>query len=204
MKLDDDDAIRWLTANPAWALGIDGQVGTLEPGKRADVVVWSESPLSTYARAELVYIDGRVVFDRAHVGAPWSDFELGVRGDAREAGGQVNRSLGVLAAVVAAVCVGERGPSVAQAEEKSRTSPSRTRRCTSPGTTRRWRTRRSCSGAARCSRWGRRWPVPPDARTIDARGKVVTPGFIDVGTDVGVVDIDLEAASATTPTCAAR
>jgi imidazolonepropionase-like amidohydrolase len=80
IKVDDDDAIRWLTANPAWALGIDKQVGTLEPGKRADVVVWSDHPLSTYARAELVYIDGQLVFDRAHIGAPWSDFELGVRG----------------------------------------------------------------------------------------------------------------------------
>jgi len=80
VKLADDDAIRWLTANPAWALGIDDQVGTLEPGKRADVVVWSNSPLSTYSRAELVYIDGQLVFDRDHVGAPRSDFELGVRG----------------------------------------------------------------------------------------------------------------------------
>jgi imidazolonepropionase-like amidohydrolase len=80
IELADDDAIRWLTANPAWVLGIDKQVGSLEPGKRADVVVWSDHPLSTYARAELVYIDGRLVFDRAHVGAPWSDFELGVRG----------------------------------------------------------------------------------------------------------------------------
>jgi imidazolonepropionase-like amidohydrolase len=80
IRLEDDDAIRWLTANPAWALGIDKQVGTLEAGKRADVVVWSDDPLSTYARAELVYIDGQLVFDRTHVGAPWSDFELGVRG----------------------------------------------------------------------------------------------------------------------------
>jgi imidazolonepropionase-like amidohydrolase len=80
VKLEDDDALKWLTANPAWALGIDDQVGTLEPGKRADVVVWSEDPFSVYARAELVYIDGQTVFDRAHVGAPWSDFELGVRG----------------------------------------------------------------------------------------------------------------------------
>ena len=79
VKLDDDDALRWLTANPAWALGIDGQVGTLEPGKRADVVVWSDSPFSTYAKAELVYVDGGLIFDRAHVGAPRSDFELGVR-----------------------------------------------------------------------------------------------------------------------------
>src|SRR6185437_572938 len=79
VDVGENEAIRWLTANPAWVLGIDGQVGTLTPGKRGDVVVWSESPFSTYARAELVYIDGQPVFDRAHVGAPWSDFELGVR-----------------------------------------------------------------------------------------------------------------------------
>ena len=79
IKLDEDEALRWLTANPAWVLGIDDQVGTLQAGKRADVVVWSEDPLTTYARAELVYVDGHLVFDRAHVGAPWSDFELGVR-----------------------------------------------------------------------------------------------------------------------------
>jgi len=79
VKLTDDDAVRWLTVNPAWELGIDDKVGTLEPGKRADVVVWSTNPLSVYARAELVYVDGQLVFDRNHVGAPRSDFELGVR-----------------------------------------------------------------------------------------------------------------------------
>ncbi len=79
VKLDENDALRWLTANPAWILGIDDQVGTLQSGKRADVVVWSADPLTTYARAENVFIDGRLVFDRAHIGAPWSDFELGVR-----------------------------------------------------------------------------------------------------------------------------
>jgi imidazolonepropionase-like amidohydrolase len=89
IKLEDDDAIKWLTVNPAWALGIDNQVGTLEPGKRADVVVWSDSPLTTYAKAELVYVDGQVVFDRAHVGAPRSDFELGIRAmPARQGGAQ--------------------------------------------------------------------------------------------------------------------
>jgi imidazolonepropionase-like amidohydrolase len=79
VKLEEDDAIRWLTANPAWELGLERQVGTLEAGKRADVVVWSESPLSTYARAELVYIDGGLVFDRSRDTPPWSDFEIGLR-----------------------------------------------------------------------------------------------------------------------------
>jgi imidazolonepropionase-like amidohydrolase len=77
VKVTEDDAIRWLTINPAWTLGIDDQVGTLEPGKRADVVVWTHDPLSVYARAEKVFIDGRLVHDLSRPGAPWSDFELG-------------------------------------------------------------------------------------------------------------------------------
>jgi imidazolonepropionase-like amidohydrolase len=88
VKLDENDALRWLTANPAWELGIDDQVGTLQAGKRADVVVWSEDPFSVYARAELVYVDGQLVFDRSHVGAPWSDFELGVRSMPQTGGSQ--------------------------------------------------------------------------------------------------------------------
>jgi imidazolonepropionase-like amidohydrolase len=79
VALEDDEALRWLTLDGAWILGIDDQVGSLERGKRADVVVWTESPFSTYARAERVYVDGKLVFDRTHWSAPWSDFELGVR-----------------------------------------------------------------------------------------------------------------------------
>jgi imidazolonepropionase-like amidohydrolase len=80
VSIGEDDALKWLTANPAWVLGIEGEVGTLEPGKRADVVVWSEDPFSTYARAEEVFIDGRLIYERGRAGAPWSDFELGLRG----------------------------------------------------------------------------------------------------------------------------
>jgi imidazolonepropionase-like amidohydrolase len=54
-------AIRWLTSNPAKALGIEKQTGSLEPGKMADVVVWNGSPFSSYALAEKVYIDGAQV-----------------------------------------------------------------------------------------------------------------------------------------------
>src|SRR6266576_1393680 len=73
-----DQAVRWFTANPAWVLGIDSLVGTLEPGKLADVVLWSADPLSVYARAIQVYNDGWLVYDRndpAH--QPKMDFTLG-------------------------------------------------------------------------------------------------------------------------------
>ena len=73
-----DQALRWFTANPAWVLGLDSLVGTLEVGKMADVVVWSADPLSVYARAVQVYNDGWLVYDRndpAH--QPKTDFTIG-------------------------------------------------------------------------------------------------------------------------------
>ena len=77
IALSEEDAIRWLTANPAWALGIADRVGTLEVGKDADVVLWDQNPLSVYASAEEVFIDGSSVYQRGKPKAPWSDFELG-------------------------------------------------------------------------------------------------------------------------------
>jgi imidazolonepropionase-like amidohydrolase len=80
LELGPDDAIRWITANPAWVLGIDERTGTLEAGKDADVVVWSGDPLSVYSRADLVYAGGKLVWDRADPASfPPSDFELGIR-----------------------------------------------------------------------------------------------------------------------------
>lgn len=74
-----DQAIRWITANPAWALGIDSTTGTLEPGKAADVVVWSGDPFSIYSKAIMVYNDGWLVYDRNDPSRhPETDFNLGI------------------------------------------------------------------------------------------------------------------------------
>jgi imidazolonepropionase-like amidohydrolase len=71
-------AIRWLTSNPAKALGIDNQTGSLQPGKMADVVLWNGTPFSVYAHAEKVYIDGALMYDRSDRSRqPISDFLLG-------------------------------------------------------------------------------------------------------------------------------
>jgi imidazolonepropionase-like amidohydrolase len=74
--IEEADAIRWVTQNPARALGIERWVGTLEVGKDADVVVWSGNPFSVYTRAELVLVDGIVRHDAAQPAKPWSDFEV--------------------------------------------------------------------------------------------------------------------------------
>lgn len=75
VALTEDDALKWVTMNPAWALGIDHRVGSLEPGKDADVVLWNRHPLSVYASAEKVWIDGALVFELGK--ERWSDFEIG-------------------------------------------------------------------------------------------------------------------------------
>jgi len=58
------EALKFVTLNPAKQLRIDSKVGSLEIGKHADIAVWSGSPLSTLARCEQTWIDGRKYFDR--------------------------------------------------------------------------------------------------------------------------------------------
>ncbi|HEX5443510.1 MAG TPA: amidohydrolase family protein [Pirellulales bacterium] len=62
--IDPVEALKFVTLNPARQLGIDRHVGSLEPGKDADLVVWSASPLSSYACCEQTWVDGRKYFDR--------------------------------------------------------------------------------------------------------------------------------------------
>lgn len=59
----EEEALRMITLNPAWIIGVDDRVGSLDLGKDGDVVIWNTDPLSTYARAEKVFIDGDLFFD---------------------------------------------------------------------------------------------------------------------------------------------
>jgi imidazolonepropionase-like amidohydrolase len=76
------DAWTWLSLNPAKSLGIDDVTGTLEPGKNADIVLWSADPFSVYAKADMTFVDGAVVFDRKDPSKQRvADFELGHPGE---------------------------------------------------------------------------------------------------------------------------
>jgi imidazolonepropionase-like amidohydrolase len=81
-QISDADAIRWLTYNPAKALGIDKMTGSLKAGKMADVVLWNGNPLSVYSRPDKVWVDGALMFDSSDPKRrPVSDFELGQPGE---------------------------------------------------------------------------------------------------------------------------
>ncbi|MCA9123684.1 MAG: amidohydrolase family protein [Planctomycetaceae bacterium] len=58
-----EEALKFVTLNPAKQLRIEKYVGSLEPGKHADFVVWSGPPLSNFSRCEQTWIDGRRYFD---------------------------------------------------------------------------------------------------------------------------------------------
>jgi imidazolonepropionase-like amidohydrolase len=79
IAISDDEALRWITWNAAWALGLHAEIGSLEPGKRGDVVIWSSHPFSVYSRAEKVFVDGALLYDRLDPSRQYeTDFELGI------------------------------------------------------------------------------------------------------------------------------
>jgi imidazolonepropionase-like amidohydrolase len=77
LNISKAEAWKWVSSNPARALGIDGQTGSLEAGKRADIVIWNANPFSSYARADKVFVDGALLYDKSNGLAPISDFKLG-------------------------------------------------------------------------------------------------------------------------------
>lgn len=61
----ENEALRMITLNPAWIVGVDDKIGSIDVGKDADLVIWNSYPLSSYALADQVFIDGQKFFDRS-------------------------------------------------------------------------------------------------------------------------------------------
>jgi imidazolonepropionase-like amidohydrolase len=64
----EDEAMKMITLNPAWIVGVDDKVGSIDVGKDGDLVLWSDYPLSSFAVPEKVWIDGVEFFDRSQPG----------------------------------------------------------------------------------------------------------------------------------------
>ena len=63
--LKPEEALKFVTINPAIQLAVDNRIGSLEPGKDADIAIWSGAPLSSLSRCETTYVDGREYFSLA-------------------------------------------------------------------------------------------------------------------------------------------
>src|SRR5436305_2659087 len=73
--LTEEEALKLITINPAWQLGIQDRVGSIEVEKDADLAIWNTHPLSVYARVDTTLIDGEVFFDRQQDLARRADLE---------------------------------------------------------------------------------------------------------------------------------
>ncbi|MCB0567092.1 MAG: amidohydrolase family protein, partial [Phaeodactylibacter sp.] len=62
--VSEEDALKFVTLNPAKLLHIDNRVGSIKVGKDADLALWSDHPLSIYAVAEKTFVDGIPFFSR--------------------------------------------------------------------------------------------------------------------------------------------
>ena len=63
-RVTEEEAWKMVTLNPAKLLHIDHRVGSIKIDKDADIVLWSDNPLSVYAKVEQTYVDGRCYFSQ--------------------------------------------------------------------------------------------------------------------------------------------
>ena len=73
----EEEALKMITLNPAWIVGVDDRVGSIDVGKDADLVIWNGYPLSSYGVPEKVLIDGDVYFDRSLPGLGTTHYKEG-------------------------------------------------------------------------------------------------------------------------------
>ncbi|MCE9669413.1 amidohydrolase family protein [Myxococcus stipitatus] len=194
IPLSEEEALRWVTLNPAWVMGVETLTGSLEPGKMADVVLWKGHPLSVYARAQRVWADGVVTFDAASGAVEASDFEVGemARGAAR-----------LVAAPAPVPSLAELGLTAACDVSRDAACaalvPVEARACTVfVGVT-------AFTGAG----WLRNATVvldggkvasvkqdgvaaPAGCRTVEGKGRLLTPGLMDPFTQLGLVEVGAE------------
>ena len=73
----EEEALKMITINPAWIVGVDDRVGSIDVGKDADLVIWNGYPLSSYGVPEKVFIDGEIYFDRQQTGLGTTHYKEG-------------------------------------------------------------------------------------------------------------------------------
>jgi imidazolonepropionase-like amidohydrolase len=75
--VEEEDALKMITLNPAWIIGVEDRVGSLDVGKDADIGIWNGYPLSSTALVDQVLIDGEIFFDRSRPGLGLTHYKEG-------------------------------------------------------------------------------------------------------------------------------
>jgi imidazolonepropionase-like amidohydrolase len=190
------DALNFVTWNAAQQLRIEGRVGSLEPGKDADFVLWSGSPLSVYSVAEQTWVDGIKEFDRAEDLSrrdarekERADAAAKIRGDAKPA--EVPKGVAASRKPVPAArpaawsdTLAASGPAVSIVHATVHTVSGDV---LVDGTV--------SFRAGRIVEVGAKLPSLPGATVVDATGKHLWPGMIDANTTVGLTEIGSVAGS---------
>ena len=192
IPIPEEEALRWVTLNPAWVMGADDRTGTLEPGKMADVVLWRGHPLSVYARAQRVWADGVVTYDAAKGPVDVSDFEVGERAGA---------SARLVAQPAAVPTLQELGLTARCDVLKDRTCaellPVSGEACTAfQGVTvftgAEWLKDASVvveGGKVTRVQAGAPGAVPTGCRGVEGKGRLLTPGFMEPFSGLGLTEV---------------
>jgi imidazolonepropionase-like amidohydrolase len=195
IPISEEQALRWVTADAAWVMGVEERTGTLEPGKMADVVLWKGHPLSVYSRAQRVWADGVLTYDAATGPVDPSDFEVGERagGSARlvaqPAAAPEPKALGL-----AARC------DVLKDRSCAERLPVRGDACTAFQGVTAFTGTEWVQGATVVVEGGKVTRVqagaggalPAGCRAVEGQGRVLTPGFMDSFTGLGLVEVTQE------------
>ncbi|MBS2025932.1 MAG: amidohydrolase family protein [Deltaproteobacteria bacterium] len=176
LTISDDAALRWFTLNPAWAMGVDKLTGSLEPGKMADIAVWDHDPLTVYARAQKVFVDGVQTYDSKTGPSVPSDFEVGEPQEWARMTPQpgavpkFERRDQAPLALEQGDCVQLNGATVLSAGESKRASV-------------------TVQGGKITSVSAEAGAAPAKCRVIDAQGLVITAGLIEPESPDGLAEV---------------
>jgi imidazolonepropionase-like amidohydrolase len=196
--LSEDEALSFVTINPAKQLKIDARVGSLEAGKDADVVIWNKHPLSTYAIVDRVFIDGQQYYDR--LGEERRLTDAGKEKSTLAAAEGRSQIPGPQKAQIPGPQKAQTPPSSSSLDETfGSVAPSPRSQTVSGGPATAITNARivPISGPAiergtivirgnRIEAVGANVAVPAGAQVIDAKGGEVYPGFIDARTTLGL------------------
>jgi imidazolonepropionase-like amidohydrolase len=90
-----EEALKMITLNPAWIMGVDDRVGSLDVGKDADISIWDKDPLSSYAKVEKAIIDGEVYFDSSQPGLGLTHWKNAPMSGSDFDGSEIEEEMGV-------------------------------------------------------------------------------------------------------------